>query len=431
MSIAFALSLNQPVAVRKALLALALAAIVLPAWGTTKVTVQQLEQTVAQAQDKGDRDQAERLAQLELTERLSKTRYEKLSAALPGEKAKQALMALADGAAFLDLPAEDVLNAPRPDVATQGKIVSRAADFAVETVTKMPDFYASRTTTRFQDLKVKYSYDRPVILTNEGFHFLDKSNATVLFRDGREVVQTGDGKKKGNSVTSSTGLTNWGIFGPLLGLVMTDILKGKIGWGHWEQGPSGPLAVFRYVVAEDRSNYTVRYCCFRGDTGDMREFQAVPAYHGEIAIDTDTGAVMRLVVKTDLESTLPIRRADVVVDYGPVEIGGRTYICPLESTSISTAEALIFHQYMFYADKTGKRTNDPRNELKKDEGVDLPTVTAINNAVFGSYHQFRGDVRILPADEGESGVDVPSAPPKPGPDAPGAAPAGQGTRPQE
>jgi len=121
----------------------------------------------------------------------------------------------------------------------------------------------------------------------------------------------------------------------------------------------------------------------------------------------------------------------VVVDYGPVEIGGRTYICPLESTSISTAEALIFHQYMFYADKTGKRTNDPRNELKKDEGVDLPTVTAINNAVFGSYHQFRGDVRILPADEGESGVDVPSAPPKPGPDAPGAAPAGQGTRPQE
>ena len=199
---------------------------------------------------------------------------------------------------------------------TEGKIVSRAADFAVETVSKMPDFYAARTTTRFQDMKVTYPVNEPVIVAHQGFHLLDKSYATVLFRDGHEVVQTGDGKKKGSSVTVSTGLTNWGVFGPLLGVVMADILKGKIGWGHWEQGPTGPLAVFRYAVAEDRSNYSVRYCCFRGEKGDMREFQAVPAYHGEIAIDPATGAVLRLVVKTDLESSLPMRRADVVVDYG-------------------------------------------------------------------------------------------------------------------
>jgi len=343
------------------------------------------------------------------------------------------LTALADGATFLNLPEEDILNRPRPGSATEGKIVSRAADFAVEAVTKMPGFYASRTTTRFQDLQVKmnYSVNQPVIVAHEGFHFLDKSNVTVLFRDGHEVVQVGNGKKKGNSVTVSTGLTNWGVFGPLLGLVMTDIMKGKIGWGHWEQGPTGPLAVFRYAVAEDRSNYSVRYCCFRGDKGDMREFQAVPGYHGEIAIDPESGAVLRLVVKTDLEPSLPIRRADVAVEYGPVEIGGRTYICPVKSTSISTAEALLFHQYMFYVDKKGKPDNDPTNKLKRTETVDLPTVTAINNDEFGDYHQFRGDVRILPSEGGETNVDEPATPPTLGPDAPKAPSASPVARPEQ
>ena len=103
---------------------------------------------------------------------------------------------------------------------------------------------------------------------------------------------------------------------------------------------------------------------------------------------------------------------------GPVEIGGTTHICPLESTSISTAEALIFHRYLFYVDKKGQPDNDPTNKLKRAETVDLPTVTAINDAVFGSYHQFRGDVRILPADGGETGADVPATPPTLGPGAP-------------
>lgn len=421
-----AVPLIQSIAGRNALVALALAAISLPGLATTKVTVQQLEQTIGGILGRGDRDgdAAQRLTELELTERLSKARFAKLNSDLPGDKARQALLALADSSAFLNLPDEDILKTGRPDVATEGKIVSRAADFAVETVSKMPSFYASRTTTRFQDLQVKmnYSVNQPVVVAHEGFHFLDRSNATVLFRDGHEVVQPADGKKNSSTFTSSTGLTNWGVFGPLLGVVMADVLKGKIGWGHWEQGPTGPLAVFRYAVAEDRSNYTVRYCCFRGDKGEMREFQAVPAYHGEIGIDPESGAVLRLVVKTDLESSLPMRRADVAVDYGPVEIGGRTYICPLESASISTAEALIFHQYMFYVDKKGKPDNDPTNKLKKTETVDLPTVTAINDVVFGSYHQFRGDVRILPADGGETNVDVPATPPTLGPGAPGARP---------
>jgi hypothetical protein len=242
-------------------------------------------------------------------------------------------------------------------------------------------------------------------------------SATVTYRNGREVVEPPAGKKPGSTVTSTTGLSNWGVFGPLLGVVMTDVLKGKIGWGHWEQGADGPLAVFRYAVAEDRSNYTVRYCCFRGEHGEMRQFEAVPAYHGELSVDPASGAIYRLVLRTDLQQELPMERIDVVVDYGPVEIGGKRYICPIESTSISRAEAQIFHGYWFYVDKHGKP--DPgSNRVKRTETVSQPKVTAINDVVFENYHQFRAEMRILPEESAEPGGNAPAPAPVPAPKPP-------------
>ena len=61
MLVAVALLLKKTVAARKALLALAFAAIAFPAWGMNKVTVLQLEQTVAEVQNIGDRAAADRL----------------------------------------------------------------------------------------------------------------------------------------------------------------------------------------------------------------------------------------------------------------------------------------------------------------------------------------------------------------------------------
>jgi hypothetical protein len=396
---------------RKSTLLLILTVFSLRALAADRVTVEQLQQALAAAHGKPDKDVAQKLSGLELTERLSAARLESLKSDLPGDASRQALLALADESAFLDLPALDTLKQAPPDSATQGKIVSRAADFVVETVSRMPDFFASRTTTRFQDTKMSSAMGQQVVISNQGFHLVDRVSATVTFRNGREVVDPFGGKKRGKSYTSSSGLTNWGIFGPLLGVVMADILKGKIGWAHWEQGPTGPVAVFRYAVEEDRSNYTVRYCCFRSENGEMKEFEAVPAYHGEIAIDPVSGAVLRLVVKTDLLPGLPMERIDVVVNYGPVEIGGKTYICPTKSTSISKGAALAFFGYLYYVDKNAKPSFDPHDKVQQFTRVSVPVVTSINDVVFDDYHQFRGEVRLVPSDDaGQVGNPAPSAP---------------------
>jgi hypothetical protein len=391
----------------------------IPASAFDQVTVEQLEQALTAKHRLRDKEVAQQLSDLQLSQRLSTSRLERLKAGLPGEKARLALLALADASAFLDLPAKDLLPNAAPDAATQGQILSRAADFVISTLPRMPDFFAARTTTRFEDWKVAKLITGSILVPNQSFHLVDKLSTPVTYRNGREVLEAPGEKKIGSRVSSTTGLINWGVFGPLLGVVMADVLNGKVGWGHWEQGPAGPLAVFRYTVPEGRSNYDVRYCCFRSENGEMREFEAIPAYHGELAIDPASGAVLRLVLKTDLQPALPMERNDVLVEYAPVEIGGKTYICPVKSISITKTEALMFHGYAFWVNKKGNPDCSVDCKLKQTETVSEPKVTALNDVVFDSYHLFRGEVRMLPADssapEENAPASVPAAAPETAP----------------
>jgi hypothetical protein len=52
-------------------------------------------------------------------------------------------------------------------------------------------------------------------------------------------------------------------------------------------------------------------------------------------IDPATGAILRVAFHADLEPANPLLAADILVDYGAVDIGGHTYICPLHGIAIS------------------------------------------------------------------------------------------------
>jgi hypothetical protein len=361
--------------------------------------VAQLEQFVATAQSKSDKDITKQLEEMHLTERLTTPRLDRMEAQLTGILPKRALLALADISAFLDVPKADELVLASPDAAAQGRIMSRAADFVQATVTRMPDFLATRTRARFQNLKFGRLSPEPLLEDYQSL--LDRTTMTVQYRNGREVEEPVGQPAPGHYVSSCTGLIEWGVFGPLLEIVVADILHGKMGWGHWEQGPSGPVAVFRYAVPEERSNYAVRSCCFLSSDHMMRQYETVPQYHGEIALNPETGDVMRLVVKTDLKTDVPMYRADVVVEYGPVEIGGKTYICPIKSIAISTAIALFTPGMGIYVDKEP----EPGSSMG---GKDQFKVTSINDVIYDHYHKFQTEMRILPFDS-KQGADDPQS----------------------
>src|ERR1700686_4353039 len=105
------------------LLLLVLTATAIPSLAVKRVSVAQLEQMLASAHGKPDTDLAYQIGDLRLTERLSAVRIARLNAALPGEKSRQTLIAIADPSEFQAPPSEELPATTAPALAAQRKIM--------------------------------------------------------------------------------------------------------------------------------------------------------------------------------------------------------------------------------------------------------------------------------------------------------------------
>jgi hypothetical protein len=375
-------------------LLLLLAAMALPAYAAKRVTVEQLEQVlVAFHRTSDDVKVAQHIYELELTERLSEGRLAHLEADLPGPLTRQALIAVGDASAFLDLPAEDIPSLAAPDPTAQSSMLALAAEYVRETVPRLPNFYATRDLSRFEDTPIEpplYSESRN---TYEPLHQVGRSSATILYRDGSEVVRAEIAKsdKKNQSKFAEHELSTRGVFGPILSTVHADSAKGAMAWSHWEQGSTGLQAVFSYKVPQKASHYTVVFpsegtepvstfgrdgAALPADEGTEKA-RHLPAYHGEIAVNPTDGSIMRLTMVADLNSGDPVIKADLMVEYGPVELGGKTYICPVKSVALSLDHVIY------------------RTAISAAAAALGAPQLRVNDVLFRQYHLFRGDVRIV------------------------------------
>ncbi len=360
------------------------AGMTLPALASKRITVAQLEQVLTTARGKPDAEVAQQISDLELTERLSAEKISQLKAALPGQKAYQNLLILADESAFLDPPASETPATPAPDFAEQRRIMSLAIGYVTRAIPQLPNFFATRQTKYFEDTPlVQKSTDS---VPYQPLHFVRASSETVLYRNGQETVDAGPAKK---TVAMQPGLNTRGVFGPILGTVLVDAARSKLAWSHWQSGSNGTVAVFSYEVPKEKSHYEVDYCCtptseMALDT--MAPFHQLSGYHGEITINPQDGTIVRLSVEANLTASDPITRAALVVEYGSVEIGGKNYICPLRSLSMSVAQEVQFSQGRY-----------PRPL----EFAMRPLKTLLNEVAFEQYHMFRADMRVLPESEAD------------------------------
>ncbi len=232
-----------------------LAGFMLPAYGAKRVTVADLEPTLAAAHGLPDAEVWRQLSDLELAERLSTAKLDHLKENLPGEKSRQALMILADASAFLDPPAAEIPGQSVPDVATQRKILASTVKYVTETIHQLPNFFATRVTRSFEDTPaVRGEIGAGDINPNAAYlpiHLVGDSKATVSFRDGHEVLV----KTSLDSLVRN--LDTAGVFGPILATVLVDAARSKLAWSHWEQGPTGLQADFSHQVPREKSHYTL------------------------------------------------------------------------------------------------------------------------------------------------------------------------------
>ena len=399
-------------------LLIAFAAIPFPLWAAKRMTVEQLQQTLTAAQTahRKDPDLAQQLAEVELTARISSEVLQRLLASTPGPKTTAELRALADASVFLDPPAGEIPTTPAPDLATQKAILGKTIHYVARTLPTLPDFVATRETQHFDDL--------PQVLepggwpTRAGLHLDGASSISIAYRDGREtddpsvastkevgikkVDQPRPQAKPSESVDSkssaASGLTSWGEFGPILGVVLVDAAKGKLSWSHWELRDGKPAAVFQFAVNRSVSHYNVQYCCVasreviggaygtgggrgaqQANQGMLKSgssvFHEITGYHGNLTVDPDTGTILRIAIEADLKSDDPIQRAAIMVEYGSVKIGDNTYICPTRSISDSVSHELY-------------------QSSQTSPFVDMAELQ-LNEVAFTAYHRFGSESTLI------------------------------------
>ena len=376
---------------RKWAICLLLSAIALPATAAKSVSVEQLEQLLAQNQGKSDAHVAQQLADLELTERVSPVRMARWEAKFSGSKTRAALMRVADAAAFLNPPHADMVPIAPPDGDTQERMMELAVDYVKTTMTRLPNFFAVRETTHFEDvpsqeqmmaggslpsgwrmrpLGLSMGRTEAKLLRETGTY-----STTVAYRDGYEVHGTA-GAKQNQANQAPPGLTTIGEFGPVLSVVTGDASRAQVTWGYWEQGTGDPMAVLHYTVSEDQSNYAV------GIPNGTKVDTIYPAYHGEFAIDPATGSILRITVVADLMGPYQAMQTAILVEYAPVAIGTRTYICPVHGVAFSKVPV-------------GGTTQQPQSGT-------ITVQTQMNDVTFTHYHLFGSESRILTGDKGQS-----------------------------
>jgi hypothetical protein len=394
--------------------ALAVSTLAPSARGEQRVSVKQLDAAVAGLKGKPDVEAGLRLADLRLTERLNSKKLAELEIELTGEsgltgenqqaakggpaeqkdsgagvKCRQALEALADESEFLAPPAEELPAKPAPDPAEQRRIMGLVVTYVGKTIPVLPNLVADRVTSLFED--------NPLLQQPGGFipyepmHFLNTVHEPVVYKDKREATmeEMRVGRKR-----AAEGLTTWGVFGPILSTVLVDAAQSRLAWSRWEQEPDGPRAVFSYAVPASKSHYEVNFCCVAEQAGSVAAnvhlFRKTTAYHGEMAVDPATGEIRRLTVEAELKVDDPVVKAGIAVEYGPVEIGGREYICPVHSVSLSQAETVQV---------------DPTYHFEVAHRLQ-PLKWRLNDVRFENYHVFRGETRVLAGGEMPAGGDA-------------------------
>jgi len=349
---------------------------------TRRLTVLELEQMLDGASHQSDADLADQLAGLELTERLSSSDLARLLRPL-GKRSKDALTALADESAFLELPTADILAEPAPDAAAQQQILSRTRTYLQAVLPKLPDFYATRTTVEYQQPAPKEDDTWKVPLSDQSLRAAVTVKATLRYRKGHEEQDVE--KQKGSRAARQRSLNLVGVFGPLLDVTFADATSppGKLTWARWERGVAGKVAVFHYELPGPNSIFSVGNCCLKGH----RPFLATPPGRGEITIDPQTGAILRFTMESEpgwiLEPNLhpvqPVLESRTMVEYGPVEIGGTNYICPQRSVLIMRTRPV--RQIYFW--------NEPFEIYSSYE-------TMLDDFSYTDYHKFGTEMRILP-----------------------------------
>jgi hypothetical protein len=340
-----------------------------PAWAAKKLTVEQLKNLLSgmQAAQKTDADMAAALENVELTEQLTSPTMDSLAKQYTGSDTAQQLLVLEIRSAVLAPPAADIPTAPAPDAAAQKAILDKAFEYAGKTYAQLPAVSGTKTVRRFQD-NPPLTRGAPNMAPPPSFtpiRYLSVDDYSVTIRDGAEANPLLNVKKPwgDNGVVVPLGQQ------PILSKVLEEAQgSGRISFVRWESINGHQAAVFSFAVDKKKTHFAVNYCCFPEDRvagsadqdlnmrggssaglgGFAPRAEAVQAqdvypgfagwkpvketvpYHGEFAVDPNSGVVVRLTTVAEFKSGW-VRQENQRIDYAEEKVGDKSLVLPVRS----------------------------------------------------------------------------------------------------
>ncbi len=287
----------------------------------TRMTVEQLVKFIRSSVQikQTDKEVARYLKKVALSERLDARTIEELQAFGAGPKTREALNELAAASKTLPPPAQPVAvfqeraEIPPPDPAEQKRVLAAAREYAMRYVSSLPDFLCTQVTRRYADPSGMEFWSALDTITARLSYVDNKEDYKVVLLNSRPV---------NTSMHELGGAVSTGEFGSMMKELFDPKTEASFAWERWATLRGRRTYVFRYRVAQPRSQWHVAY---------ERTNDIVPAYNGLVYVDRDTDSVVRITMNAELPPSFPIQQAATVLDYDFAEIGDQKHLLPLKA----------------------------------------------------------------------------------------------------
>ena len=213
---------------------------------------------------------------------------------------------------------ERPVTVSRPSSGNPDEIISDAREAAVNFTADLPNFLVQQVTTRYA------SNTRSV-----NWQAIDTVTADVACVNGKEDYRNiAINGRPTNGPVERTGTWSTGEFAVTLQDILAPATAATFMKQRQEVLGSRTAYVFDLAVEEGNSHWVLV-----GPTG--RQYR--PAYKGAIWIDKETRRVLRIeqIANSSQSIGVPYDKAESVVEYGFVNIEGKSYLLPTQSENLA------------------------------------------------------------------------------------------------
>ena len=215
-----------------------------------------------------------------------------------------------------DDPPREASSRPAPRLHPD-PVIARAMEANQEFSHTLPNFICTQLMERARspNLGKKWDEDEPV-------------EAEVLVIDDQETYQNIKigGEPYNGRMMDIVGTRSSGEYGTVLWNLFAPETKAKFRSAGEETIRNREALVYTFHVEQPRSHWRIH----------ANNWAVTPGYSGRVWIEKGTGRALRIEKEAlQLPSDYPMRSAELEMDFDDVEIGGQTYLLPVEAGHLS------------------------------------------------------------------------------------------------